>query len=214
MPLITRRHVLAAAATLPLVRMAHASTGSELGEVLAVSGDGMLERGAEEMALETGAALMNGDTARTGEDGLALLYLNSDTRINLGANSQIELANFLSEVGGVIQVGGAMVFDRPDDMPPLDLRVVTAFGEIGVRGTRFFVGPSSGDYAVFVQRGTVTVSNADTTRTLNAGDGCVLAEGAEPGVVTQWSSPRIDAAFASLGVTPTGEPLEDTPDSE
>ncbi|WP_370207668.1 FecR domain-containing protein [Pararhodobacter marinus] len=214
MPFITRRHVLAAAATLPLLRMAHASTGAEIGEVLSVTGDRMLERDAQELALETGAGLMNGDTASTGEDGLALLYLNRDTRINLGINSRIELSNFLSEVGGVIHVGGAMIFDRPDDMPPLDLRVVTAFGEIGVRGTRFFVGPSADDYAVFVQRGSLTVSNADVTRTLNAGEGCVLQDGAAPGVVTQWSSPRIDAAFASLGATPTGEPLDEAPGNE
>ncbi len=199
---LTRRLLLASAASLPLLRAAAASADEapRVGEVLEATGHGQLLRGEALLSLSPGTDLRVGDTATTGEDGLALLFLDQRTRINLGASSTLELAAFLTEIGGTINVGGAMVFDRPEDLPPLDLNFVTAFGEIGVRGTRFFVGPSRGDYAVFVQRGQVAVTGAGETRLLNAGDGCSLHAGAAPGDVTAWGEPRIVEAFASLGI--------------
>jgi Uncharacterized protein conserved in bacteria len=200
MPVLSRRSLLLSAAALPLATRT-ARADARLGEVLDVTGAGTVTRGATILPLEPGLPLMEGDRATTGEDGLALLFLNEETRINLGLSSSIELASFLAEVGGTINVGGAMVFDRPETRPPLDLRFVTAFGEIGVRGTRFFVGPSRGDYAVFVERGEVAVSNAGETRVLSAGDGCALYAEAAPGEVTPWGEARIVEAFASLGLT-------------
>ena len=197
---LSRRHLLIIAAALPLAARS-ARADARLGEVLEASGAGSVTRGGTLLPLEPGLALMEGDQAATGEDGLALLLLDRETRINLGLGSSIELASYLGEIGGTINVGGAMVFDRPETLPPLDLRFVTAFGEIGVRGTRFFVGPSRGEYAVFVDRGEVSVSNAGETRVLIAGDGCTLHEGAAPGEPTPWGAARIDEAFASLGLT-------------
>ncbi|MCW1933031.1 FecR domain-containing protein [Pararhodobacter zhoushanensis] len=200
MTVFSRRTLLMTAAGLPLSLPAFASTPSRLGEVLETTGPGDLIRDGQRLPLAPGLALQDGDTAETGDSGLALLLLDERTRIALGTNSHIELATFLSEIGGTIRVGGAMVFDRPDDLPALDARFVTAFGEIGVRGTRFFVGWSRGDYAVFVQRGQVSVSNAGVTRLLNAGEGCTLSDGA-PSEVTLWGEARIDEAFASLGLS-------------
>lgn len=201
MPQLSRRHLLLTAAALPFAGPARADARVPLGEVLTVAGTGTLIHDGAAIPLAPGLALHEGDTAATGEDGLALLFLNEETRINLGLSSSIELATFLAEVGGAINVGGAMVFDRPEDRPPVDIRFATAFGEIGVRGTRFFAGPSRGDFAVFVQRGSVAVSNAGETRILAAGEGCAMIEGAAPGPVSQWGAARIAEAFASLGLT-------------
>ncbi|MCB1390632.1 MAG: FecR domain-containing protein [Rhodobacteraceae bacterium] len=199
MPSLSRRTLLLTAAALPLARPVRAD--ARLGEVIDVTGSGTLVRAGATLPLAPGLALMEGDMASTGEDGLALLFLNEETRINLGLSSSIELASYLSEVGGTINVGGALVFERPGTRPPVDLRFVTAFGEIGVRGTRFFVGPSRGDYAVFVDRGRVEVSNAGETRVLAAGEGCSLYEGAAPGPVSAWGEARIAEAFAGLGLS-------------
>lgn len=197
---LTRRTVILLPLALPAAAWAAGET-APLGDVRAVTGDGTLTRDGIAVPLVPGTALVDQDRVTTGEAGLALLWLNERTQINLGPASTLELASFLSEIGGTIQVGGAMVFDRPDDLPPLDATFVTAFGEIGVRGTRFFVGPSRGQYAVFVQRGHVTVSNAGVTRDLHPGDGCAMFEGAAPGEVSPWGEARIVEAFASLGLT-------------
>lgn len=201
MPHLTRRALLLTTAALPCLALADARAPGDLGDVREATGDGTLRRGAEAMPLIPGLPLREGDTAETGMNGLALLWLDEDTRIHMGPGSAIELASFLTEVGGTIRVGGAMVFDRPDDRAPLDITFATAFGEIGVRGTRFFAGPSQGDFAVFVQRGRVEVRGAGVTRVLTAGEGCTMHAGAVPGEVAAWGEARIAEAFASLGLT-------------
>lgn len=201
MPQISRRTLLLSAAALPLARPARADARDPLGAVLTATGSGTLTHLGQSQPLVAGLALGDGDTVATGLDGLALLFLNEETRINLGLSSSIELAGFLAEIGGTINLGGAMVFDRPEGRPPVDIRFVTAFGEIGVRGTRFFAGPSRGDFAVFVQRGQVSVSNAGESRVLNPGEGCSMHAGAAPGAVTPWGEARIAEAFASLGLS-------------
>lgn len=206
MPCHSRRALLMMTAALPvgalpLAAQADARAPGDLGDVREATGEGTLRRGAEALPLTPGTPLREGDTAETGTDGLALLWLDEDTRLHMGPDSRIELAAFLSEVGGTIRIGGAMVFDRPDDRAPLDLTFTTAFGEIGVRGTRFFAGPSRGEFAVFVQRGTVEVRGAGVTRVLAAGEGCTMHEGAAPGEVAAWGEARITEAFALLGLT-------------
>lgn len=198
---LSRRSALIVAGLLPLLpRRARANT--PVGTVAEVTGDATLTRDGTTQPLTPGTALSEGDTALTAENALALLILESDTRINMGAASSVVLSRFAAATGGSLNVSGAIVFDRPEDLPPIDLAFETAFGQIAVRGTRFFVGPSKGAYAVFCQRGRVTVTAAGTTRDLGPGDGVDLAEGAPPGEVGQWGEPRIRAAFESVGLTP------------
>lgn len=187
---------LVAGATGPLKAQA------SIGQTTAVTGAGTLQRAGAVETLVVGAALQEGDRVTTGAAALASLLLNSETRIHLGQNSDLTLDQFLADMGGVITLGGAMVFDRPDDLAPIDLTFRTEFGEIGVRGTRFFAGPSKAAFAVFVQRGAVEVKGGGTTRLLGPGDGVDMAAGAAPSEVAKWKAPRIEAAFASVGQVP------------
>jgi hypothetical protein len=170
-------------------------------------GHGTLERAGAVNPLEADLALFEGDLVRTGPEAFAELLLTTATRINLGPQSEIGIDRFVADLGGDISIGGAMVFDRPDDLVPIDLTVRTAFAQIGVRGTRFFVGPSNGAYAVFTERGQVTVTVGDTTRTLGPGDGVNISpEGRPPGEVVKWGAARIVAAFASVGLEAAATP--------
>lgn len=197
----TRRHVLTALAAMVLPRIARASTA--LGAATAVSGPALLTRAGADSALAAGQPLHEGDRVRTGPAALAKLLLNAATRIALGPEADLEIERWLADIGGRLTIGGAMVFDRPETLPKVDLTVVTAFGEIGVRGTRFFAGPSNGAYAVFVQRGTVEVRAGGVVRALGAGDGVNLpGAGQPPTEVAAWGAPRIAAAFASVGLRP------------
>jgi hypothetical protein len=200
MTCLSRRAVLAALPTLALGLPARADTS--IGTTVRLLGSGRLTHGGRQTPLSTGALLAEGDTVRIGTNALAELLLNTETRINMGPETEITVARYLADVGGTITLGGAIVFDRPDDLPPVDLTFQTEFGEIGVRGTRFFFGPSKGTAAVFVDRGQVTVSNAGVTRRLRSGDGVDMAAGQPPSEVAQWKAPRIEAAFALVGLTP------------
>lgn len=197
MLIISRRALLVSAAGLGIAPPALAH--EPIGKTTSLSGSGTQVTGGKELALRKGALLYVGDKVKTARESLASLTLRTSTDIFLGQDSEITIDKFIADIGGVISIGGAIVFDRPDTLPPTDITVQTAYGEIGVRGTRFFAGPSKGSFAVFVARGSVTVSNAGVTRTLNAGDGVDMKEGAAPSEVAKWKQPRIDAAFASVG---------------
>ncbi|MBE2277926.1 MAG: FecR domain-containing protein [Rhodobacteraceae bacterium] len=201
---LTRRHTLLGAGLLPFLP-GPVLANTPIGTAAEVTGDASLTHEGAVAAMAPGAALAEGDLAETGTDGLALLILETDTRLNMGPVTSVVLAKYLADVGGTITLGGAdggaLVFDRPEDLPPIDLTFDTAFGQIGVRGTRFFAGPSRGTFAVFCQRGRVTVVNAGTTRDLGPGDGVNLSDGA-PSEVAQWKPERIAEAFALVGLAP------------
>lgn len=180
--------------------MGAAQANTPVGQAGPVQGDARLVAPAGEGALAEGAPLHAGDRVLTGPNALALLMLTPDTTIHLGPDSDLHLDAQLAAMGGTLTLGGALVFDRPEGAAPVDIRLVTAFGEIGVRGTRFFVGPSRGTYAVFVDRGQVQVTGAGVTVDLGAGQGTELAAGQPPTTPTAWGDARITDAFAIFGL--------------
>lgn len=174
-----------------------------IGTTRSLTGEAQLRRAGQAAALHVADALMEGDEVATLAASTAGLELFSATQIALGPEARFTIDRFAADLGGVVTVGGAMVFDRPDDLPKLDLTVESTFAQIGVRGTRFFAGPSKGVYGIFVARGAVEVRAGGETRRLGPGDGVDIASpGAVPSPVAQWKAPRIAAAFASVGLTP------------
>lgn len=201
---MTRRTALMTlGAAVPALSLAgNANAAEAIGSTVELVGKGKLVSNGRESPLKVGSMLAEGDTVKTGAKTLAQLKLNTETWINMGPETEITVAQYLAEMGGTIMVGGAIVFDRPDDLPKVDLTFQTEFGEIGVRGTRFFFGPSKGKMAVFVQRGMVKVTNAGVTRRLRAGDGTDLEAGKPPTRKAKWKEPRIQAAFELVGLAP------------
>jgi hypothetical protein len=198
----TRRTVIATLAACALLP-GRAQAAVPIGAATGVAGPATLRHAGGEGALAVGNPLHEGDAVRTGDGGQADLLLNTATRLTLGPGAEVMLDRWLAEVGGEIRLGGPMVFDRPDDPGKIDLTVQTAFGSIGVRGTRFFAGPSNGVFAVFVSRGAVAVSAGGVSRALGPGDGVNLpGGGAPPTEVARWGAARIAAAFAQVGLVP------------
>lgn len=198
---ISRRLLLsfAALALAPHGALAQAAIGT----TRALTGRASLTRAGLRTDLYARDPLMEGDEIATMAASTAALELFSATRIALGPETRFTLDRFTADLGGVVSIGGALVFDRPEDLPKLDLTVQGAFARIGVRGTRFFCGPSKGVYGIFVARGGIEVVAGGETRRLGPGDGIDIARpGAAPGAVAQWKAPRIAAAFALVGLTP------------
>lgn len=152
--------------------------------------------------LSNGAGLRLRDLVETDVESFARLDFAGGTIVHLGSQAKLKIDRFVAETGGLLQLGeGAMLFDRADDLPKIKLTVRSRFGLIAVRGTKFFAGPSKGVFGVFVERGSVEVSATGVRRRLAAGDGVeITAEGQPPSEVKRWGKPRIDAAYASVGV--------------
>ena len=128
------------------------------------------------------------------------MQMGEATRIRLGENARLRIDRYLMGVGGTLTLGsGPMLFDRPSGARPEALKIRGAFGVIAVRGTRFFAGPSQGKLAVFVDRGSVSVTSGGSTVTLAAGEGTNVARpGAPPTAPKSWGHGRIVEAFSTV----------------
>ena len=148
-------------------RMAAAASGSVVGKAQKIRGNVRRRQGEAEERLAAGGAVLDRDYVTTSTNSFADLAL-SETRILLGPQTELLIDSFIAGEGGTLELGlGRMVFDRPEGLPKVDVAVRTAFGMIGVRGTKFFCGPSrAAAFAVFVEHGAVSVAGGGRTRML------------------------------------------------
>ena len=171
-----------------------------IGRAVAVTGE--VNRRQENLleGLKAGASLRDHDFVTTGRESFAELALGEDTSLLLGSETELLIDSFIAGQGGVIELGtGQMVFDRPEGLGKIDLTMRTAFGMIGVRGTKFFAGPNRGVFAVFVEHGRVEVTGGGVTAAVGRGEGVeIKAPGEAPGKVTTWGKARIREAYASV----------------
>ncbi len=218
---MTRRTVLsglASSAVLMSIRSSEAS--GDLGFVAKVRGSLNRTLGGQKEALSVGTPLMDGDLVSTAADSAAELKLGGDTRILLGPETSLFVDSFIAGQGGVLELAsGQMIFDRPEGLPKIDVTVRTAFGMIGVRGTKFFAGPMGDAFSVFVEHGKVEVANAGVMRKLLKGQGLdirqpqsaprslgrqssmeELSRFAIPSLPEVWEEARIRQAYASIGI--------------
>lgn len=205
----TRREALGLAGALALAPALPAWASDEIGEVIDAKGEVMKTQNDIETALKSGAPLINNDLIATGKKSFASMLLGSETKIIMGENTEVLLDSFLAEQGGIIElVSGDMVFDRPEGTPKIDLTIRTTFGQIGVRGTKFFTGKSRGNFAVFVEHGLVEVKSGKSIRKVGAGEGVDIATDAKTrsmfgGDISQtkkWGKGRIEEAYKSVGL--------------
>lgn len=127
------------------------------------------------------------------------LRLGEHTKIRLGERARLKIDRFLLNTGGEITLDtGPMLFEKRDGRPmPISIR--SSYGEITVRGTRFFVGPSNNVFGVFVDEGSVTVTAGGRRVVLRAGEGTDISKpGTRPTAPKRWGQPRIKAAYASV----------------
>ncbi len=200
---VRRRAFLAAAiwtaAAFP-GRTARAS--AVIGSVDEVRGKVSRRKGEALSAIRAGADIMDRDLIVTGDGSFAEMTLGEATKLMLGSRTELLVDSFIAVQGGTIELGtGGMIFDRPEEAPKIDLTVRTAFGMIGVRGTKFFAGPNRGVFAVFVERGSIRFEGSGVAREVGAGQGIdVPPATGVPGEVGQWGEARIREAYASIGV--------------
>lgn len=201
---IGRREFVAGCAILTANWAARSNAAEALiGTTKEIRGEVHRKRGNERQRLLVGGDIMNQDIIMTGANGYADIELEGNTRLRLGRQTECIIDNFLASAGGTIELGmGQIIFDRPKGMPKTDTRLRTAFGMIGVRGTRFFCEVDRGAFAVFVDHGEVCVEAGGSRQSLRQGEGVEISRpGDPPSELTVWSEARITEAYASLGLT-------------
>lgn len=200
---VSRRLFLAGGAlALTGVGIRATQANSIIGKAVEITGDVTRKQADRLEGLKAGASLMDHDFVATGKESFAELALGEDTSLLLGSETELLIDTFIAGQGGTIELGtGQMVFDRPEGLAKIDLTMRTAFGMIGVRGTKFFAGPSRGVFGVFVEHGLVEVTGGGVTRQVGRGQGVdIAAPGAAPSEVARWGEARIREAYASVGI--------------
>jgi ferric-dicitrate binding protein FerR (iron transport regulator) len=178
----------------------HAEATDAAGNVEELKGNAFAETGQQHRVLDKASPIYVGDHVSTAAASRLTMHLGADTTIKLGENTQLVIDKFLEQTGGEISLeSGSMLFDRPSGARRIPMQIRSAYALIAVRGTQFFAGPSNNVFGIFVQSGTVEVSAAGTTVTLNPGQGTNLEKpGAAPTQPVNWGQPRIDAAYNSI----------------
>jgi ferric-dicitrate binding protein FerR (iron transport regulator) len=206
---LTRRETLGLAGLLALLPAMPVSADTEIGKIVDAKGDVLRTQNDIEAKIRSGAPLANNDLVTTGSKSFASMTLGTDTKIIMGEKTEVLLDSFLAEQGGTLElVSGDMVFDRPEGKPKIDLTIRTTFGQIGVRGTKFFAGRNRGNFAIFVEHGLVEVKSGDTLRKVGAGEGVDIASdaktrslfGSDISDTKKWGKGRIEEAYKSVGL--------------
>jgi hypothetical protein len=203
-PITLSRRLFMAGGALALTGLGIRATqaNATIGKAVEITGAVTRKQADRLEGLKAGASLMDHDFVATGKESFAELALGDDTSLLLGSETELLIDTFIAGQGGTIELGtGQMVFDRPEGLAKIDLTMRTAFGMIGVRGTKFFAGPSRGVFGVFVEHGLVEVTGGGVTRQVGRGQGVDIATpGAAPSEVAEWGDARIREAYASVGV--------------
>ena len=170
-----------------------------VGEVEALDGTAFARRGGV-LRLARASAILLDDRVWTEARSRMTLFLSGGNRVHLGPSALLTVDRYVADAGGELTLEvGALIFDRPEAISRTDIEIRSVFGLIGVRGTRFFAGPSRGRFGLFVERGQVVFIAAGVRRRLGPGDGIDVARpGAPPSEVRRWSRDRIIEAYASV----------------
>lgn len=199
------RRALGAAALVLLARPALAQQRPQVGDVAAVTGRALAHFESEPpRPLAPAAPVLLEDTLATDPDARLACRLATGIEIRLGGNATLKVDRLAlrgPRRGVLLQsLSGPLVFDRP---PPAGAAAPVTldlpWARIAVRGTRFFAGPLEEVYAVFCDRGAVTVARDAWQVRLGPGDGVDIprtdAPVPEP-PVRQWGQARVARALA------------------
>jgi hypothetical protein len=126
---------------------APASAQPPAGYVKIVSGSAFIDRGGSGQPARPGDAVYTADGLRTGADGRVGVTLKDDTRLSLGPNSSLSLAEFdfspaegrLSLVVRMARGVAAYVAGRIAKLKPDAVRIETPASIVGVRGTHVLI---------------------------------------------------------------------------
>jgi hypothetical protein len=159
-------------------------------------------------SLMAGAALKEGDTVRTGDDGFVTLQLADGSTLTLQSRSALKVntTRQLVNTGGVTDQAFRLDNGRLETRvvkqrgPAARFEIETPTSNMGVRGTVFRAGTDGAKVAVTeVTEGRVATSAAGRSIDVDAGYGTVVEAGKPPSTpVALLDAPKLDKQFPTL----------------
>ncbi len=151
--------------------------------------------------MKEGETLIQNQKIRTGIDSAAQLVFLDDTKLVIGARSEVTLDEFVYQPDTNLATG-SLNFARgvtrlASAKAKVDITIKTRIATIGIRGTVFDVLSSSRQTEVAVHEGSVQVDSAFGTAVVNAGEVLTVSAGSAPNM-SDGISPGMQAAVASM----------------
>jgi hypothetical protein len=197
--------VIALVAVLWLAAPAHAQENPQIGTIAEVEGAVTLTHGASTtIAAQVNDPVFLDDRIGTGAKSRAHVLFIDDTEVTLGENAAFSAeedafdesdpsagkAKYSALRGSFIYVGGLI-----DKNPKPDVRIDTAYGTIGMRGTVVWGGYMDDAYGVFTADGSVSVKTDGGEVIVNKGEGTdVRGRGANPDAPKIWKDAKVGRA--------------------
>jgi hypothetical protein len=120
------------------------------GYIKIIEGTASVRRAGQESPAVVGQSLLPGDTLRTGADGRLGVTMKDETRLSLGPQSELTIAQFSyapaeRELGLVMRIlTGTMEYisGRIAKLAPQSIRIETPSSVVGIRGTHLLIAVS------------------------------------------------------------------------
>lgn len=185
--------------------------------------------GAAGRVVETGKPVYSRDKVTTGPEGKLQILLLDETSFTIGANSELELDEFVfdpatnaGKVTAKIAKGAfRFVTGKVARRDPASMQVATPVGTIGIRGT-MTAGTVSDSEATIVLLGPGPENNADeksggitvkndkgSTEVDQDGWGVTVKAGEAPSPAFELSPGQLDGILSGVGSAPTGDSKDD-----
>ncbi len=181
-----------------------------VGRIIALEGVTYVINGENRLKMRVDDPVYLYNTIRTGPHARALILLIDDTEIILGEDSEFVIDEYVfdpydpeensarfSIVRGVFQFVSGMINKRSKP----DVKIETAYGSIGIRGTMFWGGKMKDreTYGVFVQEGEVEFNSDGGNVSLPAGTGTFLTgRDAAPLPANAWRPMKVSWAAQTV----------------
>jgi hypothetical protein len=193
-----RQITVAAIAFFTLCMLADAVPGAGIGSpVIIVNNVTGLLKAQEPRVLRVGVDVFADETVRTAEKSLARIVFEDQTKLEIGAMSEVVLDRFVydpnrsnSEVAVSIAKGIARF--TTGVLQHENYKITTPAATIGVRGTTLDLRVDDRGTWVYVEEGSVTVTANGTTVVVNAGQATFTPDGGPPGAPIPTPSPPFD----------------------
>lgn len=189
-------------------------TPAPIGTLLEVEGDGNLIMRAAEAGKAYPAkindAVYEDDLIQSGPGAKILVMLMDDSRVTLGENSQLKVDEYVFDdtsdaankaryniLRGVFLYTSGLIAKKENP----DVRINTAYGAIGIRGTTVWGGAIDDQYSVFVDDGEISFETNRGRIRVMAGEGTTIRSlNAIPERARIWAPEKIDNAKATIAL--------------
>lgn len=191
----------------PALAQIQAEENPIVGTVLEVEGTAAIHSRGRVTAAALHTPVRYGDTVTTGAASRVFVQFLDETEIILSEKTEMKVDDYIYDPeGGESRAAYSIlkgVFYYVSGLigkdPGADIKVETAYGSIGVRGTQFWGGDIDGTYGVLLAEGAVDVKTEAGSVTLKPGEGTFLkGRRAMPVPPKVWAAEKTERAKATV----------------